>query len=392
MEDLLSTDPQRLYTEDCAVQVLRLPGTLTDENCTGTLWQRSRTMLILAACYPQLISSKYEVDTAVFDLLVQVRACADFRDACASAMLFVNPGKILDIASKAYLTYASEHLPKPAAGRGTNWPTHEADVMKNVYELCRTFYFGTGYSYEKSSAARKIAESNFVHPYTIFRLLLALVRGMMAASHTPRLFGKLKEVFLKVLTRWDGITPRVQSCAKVTLGLCCGVEATVRMKLMASLLRELWTASCFGSNDLFRDDENLLILTPDLSSENVYYAEAITLVCNIRRKCLGVVVKHDLFPDEDTSNKRMTMLAYAVMQSIRQINHTVYPYVASTEESSKSRFKLEYAKVDGVPSDEDDVDSYVEVNNITSAPATLYGFAVWNKAHRKLEYCTDDSC
>lgn len=91
MDDLLSTNPQRLYTKECAVQALRLPGTLSGDRCAGTLWCRSRTMLTLAACYPRLIASKNEADSAVLDLLITVGACAEIVPISPSRLPVKNP-------------------------------------------------------------------------------------------------------------------------------------------------------------------------------------------------------------------------------------------------------------------------------------------------------------
>lgn len=390
MEDLVATDPDRLYTEECAVQALMLPGTLSHDRCASTLWDRSKTMLTLAACYPRLISSKHEADSTLLDLLITLGVSADFRHACMSAMVFVNPDKMMDVASNAYLTYESECLPAPCAGYSKGFPTDETDLMKAMYQLCRTFYYDEDYA-EKLAAAYKIVDMNYGYPFTKFRLLSATVRGMMVAAHCPGLFDKLKIVFLKVLEKWDNLTPRLRSCAKVTLGLCGNVKAHLRVKLMASLLRELWTA--WGvSDDYHLNDDNLLTLIPDLSPGNVYYTPEITLVCNIKRKCLGVMVGHSYGPDNDESDEIMNMLAYAVMDSAIQLNCTDLPTTAMNKESSKSTFQLEYVKVDGVPSDGDDVKQYMEVDKLTSTPATGYGFAVWNKSQVKLDYVTDSTC
>lgn len=48
--------------------------------------------------------------------------------------------------------------------------------------------------------------------------------------------------------------------------------------------------------------------------------------------------------------------------------------------------------MDGVPSDEDDVDNYIAVDDLTRLSAKDHGFAIWNKSHRKLDYSTDITC
>lgn len=389
MDDLLSTDPNRSYTEECALQVLRLPGTLTSDHSSSTLWYQSKTLLTLAASYPRLLASASEFDSAILDLLVTTGMCTDFRDTCMAAMLLVNPGKIMDVAAKEYRAYESACFSEPAPEHKLRWLDQETDAMKELSELCHKFYFGDDCAYDRMTAARKLVGMNFVYPYTKMRLLLHLVRAMMAASHNTHIFDKMKRIFLRILPMWDDLTPRLYSCAQVTLGLCGNVEPRLRTKLMASLLRELWTASSVGANDFHDNDENLLLLTPDLRSKNVYYyTPDITLVCNIRQKCLGVVHKRGPFPGYDASNERTNMLAYAAMESAAQIDYTEIPSVSTVKGDSKSLFKLAYVKVDGVPSAEDDGENYMDVDKLTSAPATVHGFAVWNKWQRKLEYST----
>lgn len=385
MDDLLATDPERLYTIDCAVQALLLPGTLSRDRCASTLWDRSNTMLTLAACYPRLMASKHEADVTLLDLLITLGVSADFRHACMSAMVFVNPDKMMDVASDAYLTYESECLPTPAPGHSTCFPTYQTDIMKELYRLCRTFYYDHDAD-DKLTAAYKIVANNYGYPLTTFRLLSTTVRGMMAAAHCPGLFDKLKIVFLAVLGKWPNLTPRLRSCVTVTLGLCGNVKANLRVKLMASLLRELWTA--WGASTDLKDD-NLLFLIPDLSSGNVYYTPEITLVCNIKQKCLGGLVGPRYGPDNDMI---MNMLAYAVMESSIQSKCTDLPLTVMGKKKSKSTFKLSYVKVDGVPSNEDDVEQYMEVDKLTSTPATGYGFAVWNKSQVTLDYYTESTC
>lgn len=228
---------------------------------------------------------------------------------------------------------------------------------------------------------------NDVYPYTTFRLLSAIVRAMMVTSHCPALFDMLKGIFLKVLVHWDNLTPRLQSCAQVTVRFCGTVKAHLRVKLVASLLRELWMA--WGiTNDYYLGDENLLTLIPDLGSVNVYYTPDITLVCNIKRKCLGVVVKS--VTGDDDNDERMNMLTYAVIESAIQVDPTDMPTTFLDRDNSKSTLKLEYVKVNGIPSDEDDYDvqQYLPVHTLTSLSPTEYCFAVWNKSQRQLKYET----
>lgn len=380
MDDLLATDPAQLYTVDCAVQALLLPGTLSRDRCASTLWDRSNTMLNLAACYPRLMASKHDADVTLLDLLITFGVSADFRHACMSAMVFVNPDNMMDVASNEYLKYESECLPPPTPEYSRCFPVYQTNIMKKLYRLCRTFYYGHDDN-ERLTAAHKIVDNDYGHPLTTFRLLSTTVRGMMAAAHCPALFNKLKIVFLAVLGKWPNLTPRLRSCVTVTLGLCGNVKANLRVKLMASLLRELWMA--WGASGDLKDDNLLLI--PDLSSVNVYYTPEITLVCNIKQKCLGGLVEPD--PDDTTMN----MLAYAIMESSIQSRSTDLPLTIMSKANSKSTFKVLYVKVDGVPSHEDDVTTYMDVDKLTSTPATGYGFAVWNKSDVKLDY-TENAC
>lgn len=379
METLLSTDPQTLYTEECAALALNLPGTLADDPCASTVWNRTRTTLTFAACYPRLLASTNEFDTAARDMLTTAGVWGDFRDACKAAISLVHADKFPDTDVKACRTYVCECFPERAERQTVDWLIRETCQMKETYTLCRTFYFGT--ENEKMPAARKIVDAISVQPYTKSRLLKELVRAMMVLAHIPMSFGRLKGIFLKTVAMWSKLTARLESCAKVTLKLCGNVKPYLRVKLMASLLREVWTAGGITPNEFHLDDENLLLLQPDLSCDNVYFAPDITLVCNLKKQCVGVVHKQSHSDTKEMETGYFNMLAYAVMEAARRTNERNDSPTASSSKAttSQSAFRLKYVKVDGVPSDKDDVSDYMEICTLSATPANVYGFAIWNE-------------
>lgn len=74
------------------------------------------------------------------------------------------------------------------------------------------------------------------------------------------------------------------------------------------------------------------------------------------------------------------MLAYAVMEAARRTNErNDSPTASSSKATSQSAFRLKYVKVDGVPSDKDDVSDYMDICTLSATPANVYGFAIWNE-------------
>lgn len=85
------------------------------------------------------------------------------------------------------------------------------------------------------------------------------------------------------------------------------------------------------------------------------------------------------------------MLAYAVMEAARRTNERNDSASSSKAITSQSAFKLKYVKVDGVPSDEDDVSDYMEICTLRDIPANVYGFTIWNETLWKEKLERSDS-
>lgn len=384
LADLLSTSPLVLYTQECALQVLRLPGTLTMDRSACRLWDRSRTMLTLAATYPRILVSQTKCDKDTVDLLTTADLCTEFRRLCQAALMLVNPNNILDIAGKQY----TDHLIRDKQELGLKWIVNHHTVntsnMQNLYQLCKRFYFGK----EDRTAVAFQIQALDSHPYTTEQLMIHLARAMVVASSSQHIFDKLKLIFVEILSSWPSVTARLQSCVEVTLGLCGKVEPYLRTKLMASLLREVRVASFFYPQDFYNNDKNLLLLTPDLTLQNVYYAPDMTMVCNISRKCLGAVHDH-INPDEmcETEIIELTnMMAYAVTESAAQINYRDFPKLSTTVELPGTMFDLKYVNLTGVPGVGDDEANYIDVQILPSSDAKFYGFAIWDKSTKSLQF------
>lgn len=378
MDTLLSTDPHELYTENCAVLAVNLPGTLGGHRCASTVWYETKTMLTLAASYPCLIASRNDCGNGALDMLTTAGVWGDFGEACKATMSFLDIGRFLDI-TEVCRTPVWQYFPDQDEIQMIRWLKRETREMKEIYMLCQKFYFGRYASDDKMNAAREILDTNFVHLYTKARLLTVLAQALMVCTYNPVLFDRFRCIFLRTVTLWPNYTPRLQSCAEVTLGLDRNSRPDLTVKLMASLLREVTTANGFPPVDFYRDDKNLLVLCPYLSSENIYFAPDITLVYNLKRNCLGVEPEQYTSVPLRIKYGHFNMVAYTVMKAARsnsKPNASPGGYASGSIRPSTPQPK--YVKLNGVPSEEDYESNYLKVCSLKDASASLYGFLVWS--------------
>lgn len=381
MENLLSTDPLQPYTEECAALAIALPGTLTTDRCVSTLWYRTRTLLLLAASYPRLMARVRTHDRLTVDMLKTTGTWNDFGKICETAMTLLDTAWSVDIPTQASSTYMHQCFPKRAKVI-MDWLNVQRRLMERTVELCNVFYGKRCYN-ETETAVQEIASLNFVPVITKTRLLKVIVRGMMATENVA-LFDRLKCTFSKIIARCDNITPRLKSCANVTLRLCGFLPQYPKLKLMASLLREVCVDGGVSPNELYDRNPNLLILRPDLLSNNVFFAPDITMVFNLKRRCLGIAIKPYSSVPSTVLTAHINMLAYAVMESARMTLCADLPSGVLSD-TAPSACRPEYVKVDGVPSDDDDeMSDYIDVRTLTPKKAEAHGFAMWHEGYNRI--------
>lgn len=384
MESLFSTDPLQLYTKDCAALVLALPGTLNDNPCVSTVWYHMRTLLTLAASYPRLLCRANTNDSDTVNMLEITGVWKDFGDACESTMSLLGTEWFMDITIKPSSTYIAEcfpNNPKTMAAR----LTRETQRMERTFALCKEVYRRRCYN-EKKIAARETVDLNFVRTIEKTRLFKVIVRGMMATADIP-FFDRLKYIFLKALAGWEKVTPRLQSCANVTLCLCDDMPASLKVKLMASLCREVCVAGGITPTDFYGKDDSLIILRPDLLSHSVFFSPDTVLVFNLKTRCLGVVTNHHKSVPSTVLRAHMNMLAYAVRESARKTLEYHELLAGLLAGTSRSGCVVEYVKVSGVPSNEDDdmrdMSDYIDVRTLGAAQANTHGFLMWDNKNKR---------